>query len=280
MTDDIRALEIRVIELAKQDHRGCAPEVCGGSRLDPCALRNAIDALTYACPECNAGGHTCPGDGEPIPHGATDCGEHSEPPAPKIDEDAQYLAELFLEVGDEWLKYVEWRDGQQAKIEHWIDNVTRVIYADSLELIGEFEVTASARRLPPPGPEDDDALRDDPIWVPRTWTDVRSGDDVRLPGTDNYAHVQRAVHQAWQVDPRTGTSSYNPPRALAWSGVKVTLYSTAEDGTRGFATQVSEFTMDPVKPIEIKLTRSEVEAIELLGWDNRLELIVEGEAKQ
>lgn len=226
MTDDIRALEIRVIELAKQDHRGCAPEVCGGSRLDPCALRNAIDALTYACPECNAGGHTCPGDGEPIPHGATDCGEHSEPPAPKIDEDAQYLAELFLEVGDEWL------------------------------------------------------APDDPIWVPRTWTDVRSGDDVRLPGTDNYAHVQRAVHQAWQVDPRTGTSSYNPPRALAWSGVKVTLYSTAEDGTRGFATQVSEFTMDPVKPIEIKLTRSEVEAIELLGWDNRLELITEGEVGQ
>lgn len=35
--------------------------------------------LAMSCEECNAGGHTCPGDGNAIPHGATDCGEHDEP---------------------------------------------------------------------------------------------------------------------------------------------------------------------------------------------------------
>jgi len=41
-------------------------------------LADAIDTLTTICPECNAGGHICPGDGNPIPHGATDCGEHAD----------------------------------------------------------------------------------------------------------------------------------------------------------------------------------------------------------
>lgn len=37
----------------------------------------AVSALIYSCPQCNAGGHTCPGDGNPIGHTQTDCGEHS-----------------------------------------------------------------------------------------------------------------------------------------------------------------------------------------------------------
>jgi hypothetical protein len=40
------------------------------------ALDTAVRALIYSCPKCNAGGHTCPGDGNPIGHTATDCGEH------------------------------------------------------------------------------------------------------------------------------------------------------------------------------------------------------------
>jgi hypothetical protein len=68
----IRDLELAVVQAAMADHRGCAPETCGGSRLDPCPLANAINALMYACKECDAGGHTCPGDGNPIPNGAGD----------------------------------------------------------------------------------------------------------------------------------------------------------------------------------------------------------------
>lgn len=50
--------------------------------IDPVSLDNdleaAVDALIFACPQCNAGGHTCPGDGNPIGHAQTDCGEHEE----------------------------------------------------------------------------------------------------------------------------------------------------------------------------------------------------------
>lgn len=200
------------------------------------------------------------------------------------DADAQYLAQIFLDSGAEWIKYVEWRDGRRVKIEHHGRNIARALYADSLELIGDFEVTAAGRRLPPLGPEDDGALRDELaaveqarhdelIWVPRTWADVRPGDDVRLPGTDNVAHVQHAVHLRWHVDPRTGTSSWNPPQPLEWSGVHVMLRTAAHPD------QPADLTMDPAKAVEIHLTQSEADAMDALdaaglaGWRNRAGLI-------
>lgn len=180
-----------------------ADEAHSGAEID---LADAIDALIYSCSDCNRGGHTCPGDGESIGHGDTDCGNHDETyPAP------------------------------------------------------------------------DDAA--EPIWVSRTWVDVRTGDDVHLPGTENYAHVQRAVHLRWHVDPRSGTSSYNPPRPLEWSGVHVTLYTTVKDriaAANGMGAQASEFTMDPAKPIEIKTTQLEVDAIDLLGgWPARVGVVTQ-----
>lgn len=41
------------------------------------ALDEAVYRLTVSCPDCNRGGHRCPGDGNWIGHGETDCGEHS-----------------------------------------------------------------------------------------------------------------------------------------------------------------------------------------------------------
>ena len=38
-------LALRVAVAAAKSHNGCAPETCGGSRLDPCALGNALDGL-------------------------------------------------------------------------------------------------------------------------------------------------------------------------------------------------------------------------------------------
>lgn len=194
MTPEERA----VIQAAIADHRGCAPESCGGSRLDPCRLGNAIEAYRSA---------------------------QAASPRDDVDGCACSPAEK--------------------------------IYCASSDCKGGSQV---------------------PIWVARTWVDVRSGDDVRLPGTENYAHVQRAVHLHWHVDPRTGTSAYNPPIPMQWSGVHVTLYTTASDGTRGMTTQASEFTMDPAKPIDIRTTQLELDAIELLGgWPARVGMIT-GEA--
>lgn len=42
-------------------------------------LRQAVHALIFSCEECNAGGHTCPGDGDSIAHGESNCGKHDEP---------------------------------------------------------------------------------------------------------------------------------------------------------------------------------------------------------
>jgi hypothetical protein len=179
----LRDLELAVVQAAMRAAEDGAPM--------PVYLYEAVKRAWLDCPQCNAGGHTCPGDGKDIAHGATDCGEHA----------------------------VE----------------------------AEQEL----------------------IWVPRTWTDVRTGDDVRLPGTDATAHVEHAVRQRWNVDSRTGTASWNPPQPLEWSGVKVTLRTTANPD------QPAELVMDPAKPIEIKLTQGEADAIELLGWDNRTELITE-----
>lgn len=149
-------------------------------------LGTATYQLAISCPECNAGGHTCPGDGDHIPHGATDCGNH--------------------------------------------DDVRREI------------------------------AQVDPVlvWVERTWVDVRTGDQVRMPGTDVTAHVQNAMLQRWHVDPR---SSEYRPEALEWSAVRVLL-----DGGKAYD-------MDPAKPVEIEIDEATFHMLNALGWENRVGMI-------
>lgn len=42
------------------------------------ALQEATWSLITSCPQCNQGGHTCPGDGNSIAHGEADCGQHDD----------------------------------------------------------------------------------------------------------------------------------------------------------------------------------------------------------
>lgn len=50
--------------------------------LDPVPLDSelaaVVEALLFTCPQCNEGGHVCPGDGRSIGHTQTDCGDHEE----------------------------------------------------------------------------------------------------------------------------------------------------------------------------------------------------------
>lgn len=108
-------------------------------------------------------------------------------------------------------------------------------------------------------------------WADRTWADVRQGDRVRLPGSDNVAHVHAAVHLHWHVDPRTGTSAYNPPQPMEWSAVRVVL----TDPHAELGQQLGQWDMDPSKPIQIELMQSEIDAINAIGWENRLEIITD-----
>src|ERR1044072_138718 len=151
-------------------------------------LSRVTSLLAISCEECNAGGHTCPGDGDHIPHGATDCGNHDETqPDPVL------------------------------------------------------------------------------IWVERTWADVRTGDRVRMPGTDATAHVQSAMHQRWHVDPR---SSEYRPEGLEWSAVRVTLAFAFTN-----ATNVSSYDMDPAQPVEIEIDEATLHMLNALGWENRVGMI-------
>lgn len=108
-------------------------------------------------------------------------------------------------------------------------------------------------------------------WFERTWVDVRTGDTVKLPGTENIAYVRHAVHQEWHVDPRS--SEYRPV-AMEWSCVHVELTKVEEGNVFNGAT-LGVLDMDPGKPILIQLTQSEVDAIELLGgWSQRVGMIM------
>lgn len=188
----------------------------------------------------------------------------------------RHLADLVLSSAQEWINYVGWLDGQQVKVIHDGHGTMRVIADGGRgDVIGEFEVTVTARKLPPPGPEDDGALRaelaatkqaeqDVLLWVTRTWADVRTGDMVRMPGTENTAHVQHAVHQYWHTDPRTGTSKFNPPQPLEWSCVHVVLADRADQSLRR---PLGEWDMDPAKPIEIQVSATELDAMTLLAGD-------------
>lgn len=56
------------------------------------ALHNAIDALIYSCPQCDAGVHACPGCGENIAHTDTACAECDRALDEEVAEDARRVA--------------------------------------------------------------------------------------------------------------------------------------------------------------------------------------------
>lgn len=204
MMDDVRKAEIKLIVAVETMADVGAPL--------PAAIYEALRALHVTCPECNAGGHACPGDGVSIPHGASDCGEHDDTP--------QHAG----------------ADGCRC---------SRMVkqYCASRGCHGGADVSE---------------------WRNRTWLDVRTGDTVKLPGTENTAYVRHAVHQRWHVDPRS--SEYRPV-AMEWTAVHVELTA----GQQHDAAVLGVLDMDPAKPILIQLSQSEVNAFELLGgWQSRI----------
>lgn len=206
--------EIAVIQAAYKDHRGCAPETCGGSSLDPCALGNALESLTYSCHECNTGGHTCPGDGESIPHGATDCGQHEDSFTTPRKRLAHYLSEYAHNVVEEWMRIVEIdqdveEPGSTAfqACATWMGDGTFILGREPHSAdYGQYRLIVRVQALPDPppiGPEGDGALRaelaatadtivqsviepvePDPEWIMTEWRFVLNADRIRLDGQE------------------------------------------------------------------------------------------------
>lgn len=109
-----------------------------------------------------------------------------------------------------------------------------------------------------------------PIWVPRTWTDVRDGDTVRMPGTDATAEILSALAEPWHVDPKTGTSSWNPPQPLEFTVIHVLMQTDDPISGPGPLTKRT-FDANPAAPVEILIDQLTLDAIELLGgWPARI----------
>lgn len=73
-------------------------------------LEEKIWELITRCSECNYDRHVCPGDGNPIGHGDTDCGEHDDAVV-KPSAEREHLREQLQEIGQgtmqEWMRIVD-----------------------------------------------------------------------------------------------------------------------------------------------------------------------------
>ncbi len=115
-------------------------------------------------------------------------------------------------------------------------------------------------------------------WVTRTWADVRQGDTVRMPGTEQTTTV---FDRYWPPVSASGVSAGLRPRfAGSWHMVagekhwddrvvrpgECCVVIVSADATPRF--------MNPAAPVEIMMTDEELEAIQLLGsWDERVKVV-------
>jgi hypothetical protein len=247
-------------------------------------LLAAVQQLVWTCDECNYDRHTCPGCGASVPHmGSGVCAECTEAiesePHESMQAERRHLAGQLREIGQgtmqEWMRLIDVEDVAGIRLQarvNWQDEDGNCLVGSTRygEEYGRFRIMVNVQDLgplPPIGPENDPALaiEQEPLeWWPRTWTDVRSGDRVRIPDTEHTAHVLSAVHLPWHVHPKA--DPYHPERsAVEWTAVRVRMEGRTE-----------LIDMDPGKLIEIELSASEVAAIEALGWENRIGLITTG----
>lgn len=105
-------------------------------------------------------------------------------------------------------------------------------------------------------------LRQPPLWVARTWADVRSGDRTRLAGTE--AVIVSAVRRDWHAKITDTGNGYWRTDPLEHSDIAARLQGRGD----------RLFSMRPGDPVEILFSPAEVAAIELLGWENRVGLEV------
>jgi hypothetical protein len=132
-------------------------------------LLDAVDALIYACPECNGGGHTCPADGDSIPHGATDCGDHDEtaPDAP------EWIAATWGDTRDgDTVRLGE----AMARIATWYRPTDKIGASVNVKLVGiNIDVSDGILTFPPGNPVEIlmDAERKAVHVINSTFTDVR-----------------------------------------------------------------------------------------------------------
>jgi hypothetical protein len=205
-------------------------------------LESKIWDLIIRCPQCNAGGHQCPGDGNPIGHGDRDCGEH--------DDVCNNCAPL--------------RAGASVDRVDGSDLTTPCSECGAIESVTASLVATAELRA-----AIESVKSEVPLWALRTWADVRKGDTVRMPGSEITATItDRLWHpsedprgESWHVvhDGTTDKWAHTRDRFVQpGECVIVSPDITAAEHGRW---------MEPTAGVEILLPGGEAElaAIELLG---------------
>lgn len=108
---------------------------------------------------------------------------------------------------------------------------------------------------------DDDEIFDpghNLLWIERTWIDVRPGDRVRMKGVE--AVVDAAMHRTWRIHP---ASRY---QAIPLEHGDVSVRLVGRDKL---------FIFKPDLPVEIQLTQHEIDALDAMGWENRVIVITQ-----
>jgi len=228
------------------------------------ALSEAAWALNVGCPECNYDRHLCPGCGASIGHGDGACGNCAPAVAgvsasrtdgtdllepPRMSELESEIAELVLDIAQEWLRYVHLGDREEQVLCTWHDDEEGLTLHVESETGhgGRFKVNVSAQQLP-----------DEPRWYPMHWRHVVTGDRVRMPGTEHTAEVtMRYRHRsedpeglAWHVVP--GQGEHWTDHAVQPGECVVVL----DSGEPRF--------MRPDAEVEIEFTPAEYEAVQRL----------------
>lgn len=141
------------------------------------AFKGVADALVFSCPQCNAGGHTCPGDGNPISHTQTDCGQH-------VDGSVRTA---------ETLPCWECLTDPTEDPSPWCD----------CRKLGERCAGPCRQRAHAPDrcPNMSPAWRDRhpaPVWVETDMRQCLAGDRIRMGASE--ANVLRSVSGVWHAD--------------------------------------------------------------------------------
>jgi hypothetical protein len=198
-------------------------------------LRDATEQLIFRCNDCNYARHQCPGCGTPVPHaGSSVC-------AACLGEAS---GSAFAEMMRKELR------GTVAPLPEPETVDCPLCSAQSQDLPAHM------------------ADYHPSVWVTRTWRDVRTGDHVRMPGTDVTAHIgRRYLHPSQDPQGRTWHVISGGDGQRARFNDHTVLPSECVVLLAG---EKEVRFMDPAKPVEIEMTVENQRAAELLGWENRV----------
>jgi len=121
---------------------------------------------------------------------------------------------------------------------------------------GRYGVTVTVETLPDPPPE--------LFWYPRTYADVRVGDTIKHTETAPEARVLSCSQEGRHVRDG-GTGRHWDDGAIEHDLTRVRLDYPGGDPER-------ILDIPAATPVLIQLAAAEYVAIELLGWDNRIDL--------